>query len=469
MDALALPFDAEDAEPTLTVGALGNLIGRALQATVPGSVWVRGEISQWRTSSNGHAYFNLVEKELRRDAVKAMVSVALFRNDRATVNRALQDAGVKLGEGLEVRIQARVEFYPPQGRLQLIMHGVDPVFTVGRMAADRARVLQRLADEGLLRANADRALPTVPLRVGLVTSGGSAAFHDFVHELEVSGYAFRVVHCHARVQGAAADRRIVYALRRLAEVDVDAVVLVRGGGARSDLSPFDTEAVARAIAGMPVPVITGIGHEVDRTVADEVAHTHAKTPTAAAGMLIDRVAAFDAELQHLSHRVASRARASCGLAAEQIRAADVRLRRGAPAAPRREQRTLDARRARVVDLARGRTRDASRALAARERGVVVAVRRATDVAGERLDARARRVAPVARRTVRDADRDLVAVEARVRALDPRRVLERGYSITRAADGRVVRSTADVTPDGMLVTEVADGAITSRVTDGSEQG
>ena len=199
-------------------------------------------------------------------------------------------------------------------------------------------------------------------------------------------------------------------------------------------------------------------------MADEVAHTYAKTPTAAAGMLIDRVAAFDADLQHLSHRVASRARAGCGLAAAQIRAADVRLRRGALTAPRREQRTLDARRARVVDLARGRTRDAARALAARERGVVVAVRRATDVAGERLDARVHRVAPVAKRIVRDADRDLAAVEARVRALDPRRVLERGYSITRAADGRVVRSAAEAAPGGMLVTEVADGTITSRVSE-----
>jgi len=461
MDALALPFDDE---PTLTVGQLGTLIGEAIDAAVPRSVWVRGEVSQLRASSNGHAYFQLVEKDARRDAVRAVLSVALFRNDRVVVNRALRDAGVRMVDGVELRIRGRVDFYPPQGRLQLIMNGVDPVFTVGKMAADRARVVQLLADEGVLRVNAALPMPAVPLRVGLVTSGGSAAYHDFVQSLETSGYAFRVAHAHARVQGDAAEKRIAYALRRLATLDLDVVVLVRGGGSRSDLSAFDTEAVARAIVAMEVPVITGIGHEVDRTVADEVAHTCAKTPTAAAGVLVDLVAGFDGELQQLSHRVAARARASCGLAAQQLGAANRRLGRVAPGATRREQRVLDGRRRRVVDLARAGTRDAARALAAHERGIVVAGRRATDVARERLDARASRVPPAARRTARDAERALDGIEARVRALDPRRVLERGYSITRNVDGAVVRTVADATPGGMLMTEVADGTVTSRVTE-----
>ena len=465
MDELALPFDDE---PTLSVGQLGTLIAEALQHSVPSTVWVRGEVSQLRTSSNGHTYFSLVEKDARRDAVRAVVSVALFRNDRVAVNRACKEAGVRLADGVEVRIRGRVDFYPPQGRLQLIMNGIDPVFTVGQMAADRARVLRVLAEEGLLRRNGEHMMPMVPLRVGLVTSGGSAAYHDFVHELEVSGYAFRVAHSHARVQGAAADRRISYALRRLAGLDLDVVVLVRGGGARSDLSAFDTETVARTIAAMPVPVITGIGHEVDRTVADEVAHTYAKTPTAAAGLLVGLVGGFDEDLRRIAHRVSARARAGCGIATQQLAAADVRLRRAGPGAVRRERRVLDARRSRIVDLARAGSRDAARALAAHERGIVVAGRRAVDVAAERLATRSRRVAPAARRIARDADRDLAGVEARVRLLDPRRVLERGYSITRTADGRVVRSAADVEPGGMLVTEVAGGTIASAVTEATER-
>jgi exodeoxyribonuclease VII large subunit len=413
-DALALPFG----DPTYSVGELNTAIADALRGNLPGSVWVRGEVSHLHASANGHAYFELLEKDGRRDGVRARIHVALFRTDRANVNRALRDAGVRLGDGVEVRIRGRVELFSPQGRLQLIMTAVDPVFTVGRMAANRAQLLQTLADEGLLRANAARALPMVPLRVGLVTSGGSAAYHDFVHELEASRYAFRVALCAVRVQGAAADRRVAYALRQLAPLELDVVVVVRGGGSRADLAAFDSEVVARAIATMPVPVLTGIGHEVDRTVADEVAHTVAKTPTAAAGMLIDRVATFDEALRALSHRVVARAGAACDHARHRV----------------------DRMRHRTAARGRAGTRDAQRALVARRQAIVAASRRST----------------------RDAARTLDADEVRLRALDPRRVLERGYSITRDVAGAVVRSASGVTADAVLVTEVTDGTITSRV-------
>lgn len=468
-DALALPFgDDPDAslgvpsELTFSVGELNAVIADALNRAVPGAVWVRGEVSNFHASGNGHAYFELVEKDGRRDDVRAVMRVALFRNDRATVNRALREAGVQLGDGVEVRIRGRIDYYPPQGRLQLVMNGIDPVFTVGRMAADRAQLMRMLDEQGLLRANAARPMPTVPLRIGLVTSGGSAAYHDFVHELEVSRYAFRVAHCNARVQGAAAQRRIAYALRRLSGMDLDVVVVVRGGGSRSDLSPFDTEVVARAIAEMPFPVITGIGHEVDRTVADEVAHSFAKTPTAAAAMLVDRVAEFDGRLAQVSQRVAARARSVCRVAQHQVGQATRRVLRHGPAAVERGRQRLTARRRQVGERARVGTRDAARTLAAHERGVVSAGRRAAELAQVRLATRAVRVAPAARRGTRDLERALASVEARLRALDPQRVLERGYSITRADDGRVVRSVGDVTLDGVLVTEVADGSITSRV-------
>jgi exodeoxyribonuclease VII large subunit len=414
-DALALPFGDD---PTYSVGELNAAIADALRAGLPTSVWVRGEVSHFRVSGNGHAYFDVIEKDGRRDGVRAVLNVALFRMDRQNVNRALRDAGVALADGVEVRIRGRVELYSPTGRLQLIMTAIDPVFTVGRLAANRARLLQVLADEGLLRANAAHPLPMVPLRIGLVTSGGSAAYHDFVHELEASPYAFRVALCAVRVQGAAADRRVAYALRQLVTLDLDVVVVARGGGSRADLAAFDSEVVARAIAAMPVPVLTGIGHVVDRSVADEVAHTVAKTPTAAAAMLVDRVAEFDHTLQAITHRVVARAGSACDGARHRV----------------------DRLRHRAVARGRAGTRDAQRSLAARQQSILAAARRGT----------------------RDALRRVDAHDVRLRALDPRRVLERGYSITRDADGAVIRATAAVTPDAVLVTEVADGTITSRV-------
>ena len=426
--------------PTFGVGELNQAIAEALVDAFPRQVWVRGEVAQYRATSAGHAYFDLVEKAERRGDVRAKLSVALFRNDRAAVNRTLRDAGATLADGAEVRIRARVDFWPPAGRLQLVMNGIDPLFTVGKLAAERARVLQALLAEGLLRRQAELDVPLVPLRVGLVTSGGSAAYHDFVQELEASPHAFRVAHVDVRVQGQGAFRRIVYGLRTLGALDLDVIVLARGGGSRSDLAPFDSEVVARVIAEMGVPVVTGIGHEVDRTVADEVAHTCMKTPTAAAAMLVDTVDAYCERLARISHRVSLRARSTCTLAGRDLADASSRLTRGVPVALAREQGTLDGQRRRAVAAGRRRTREAS-----------------ARVARHRLT-----LGAVATRWMRTAGTRLDGADARLRALDPRRVLERGYTITRTKDGKVVRAATDVGVGDSLVTEPAGGDVHSRV-------
>ena len=429
-------------EPTLGVAELNEAISASLGEAFPNAVWVRGEIQALHVSRNQHCYFELVEQDERRAQVRAAIRVALFRDDRPSVNRALRDAGLRLADGVEVRIRARVDFWPPAGRLQLVMSGIDPTFTVGRLAADRDRVLRTLAAEGVLGRNASRPLPAVPLRVGLVTSGGSAAYRDFLHELEGSGYAFRVAHCDVRVQGAAASRRVAWALRRLAGLDLDAVAVVRGGGARSDLAPFDSELVARTITEMPVPVLTGIGHETDRTVADEVAHTSVKTPTAAAAILVEAVDAYVERLAWVAHRVSLRARGVSALAQRELGGIAARLRRAVPAALERERRAIDARRRRAAHAGRRGAVEADRALARRHAAVVAASRRGLHAERARLD----------------------ATTARLRALDPRRVLERGYTITRDEQGAIVRAADAVGVGAVLVTETADGSLRSRVED-----
>jgi exodeoxyribonuclease VII large subunit len=287
--------DAGEAAPeatTFSVVELNSRVRDSLRRAFTDEVWVRGEAQNLSRSSAGHTYFSLVEKVAGRgDRVQGRLDVALFRDDRRAVTRALAEVpGAELGNDVEVRIRGRVTVYPPTGRYQLVMTGIDPVFTVGGIAANRERVLRALAADGLLDANGRLELAPVPLRVGLITSSGSAAYHDFVHELEASGYAWRVTVVDVRVQGAAAARRIKWALGQLAQLDLDAVVLARGGGSRTDLAAFDTDLVARAIAGMPVPVITGVGHETDRSVADDVAYRACKTPTACAQLLTARVA-----------------------------------------------------------------------------------------------------------------------------------------------------------------------------------
>jgi len=448
---------------TFTVSELNRTISGALEEAFPGEIWVRGEIQQYHVSRNQHTYFELVEKDPRRDQPLATLRVALFRQQRPAVNRALKEVpGVRLGDGAEVRLRARVDFWPPAGRLQLVMTGIDPVFTIGKLAADRERVLRALAADGLLRRNGALPLALVPLRVGLVASQGSAAYHDFIETLSASGYAFRVAVADVRVQGAAASRRLVYGLRRLAQLDVDVVVLVRGGGPRSDLAPYDTELVARTIAEMPVPVITGIGHEVDRTVADEVAHTYCKTPTACATTLVEQVAKFAADLDRAAHRVVLRARAATALANREIAEIARRIRRAAPGALAVEAESLDECARQVVRRARRVVEHSDRRLTGHQEMVVRAARRATRDAERQLQLRERRIAVAGRRLARSAALHVDNLDARLRALDPRGVLDRGYTITRAADGAVVKRAGVVSPGTLLVTEFADGTATSRV-------
>ncbi len=395
MDQPTFAFDDEpsaDGHPddievtTFSVGELNALVRDALRQMFPAEVWVRGEVQNLSRSGAGHTYFAVVEKAGRGDRVQARLDVALFRDDRRAVDRALAEVpGAELGDDVEVRIRGRVTVYPPTGRYQLVMTGIDPVFTVGGIAANRERLLRALAAEGLLDANAGRSLAVVPLRIGLVTSAGSAAYHDFVHELERSGYAWQVVVVDVRVQGAAAARRIKWALGELSLLDVDAVVLVRGGGSRADLAPFDTELVARAIAAMPVPVITGVGHEIDRSVADDVAHTACKTPTACAQTLLLRVGEFVGRLDDASHRVSAQARRRMAVATRELDDATRRAKRSVPAAVGRERTRLDRAHGRVDELARRRTGEVAAVLDARARRVGELGRRATRAGGQALD------------------------------------------------------------------------------------
>jgi exodeoxyribonuclease VII large subunit len=430
-------------EPTFSVTELNTVIRDALRAAVPENVWVRGEVQSLRESRAGHMYFQLVEKDERRDRVQAALDVALFRSHLMTVHAALRKVpGVELADDVEVRVKGHVDVYPPTGRLQLIMTGIDPVFTAGALAANRERVLRQLEAEGLLRANAAHDLPEVPLRIGLITSAGSAAYHDFLEELDASGFAFRVGVCDVRVQGANASRRILWALRRLARIApaFDAIVVVRGGGSRADLAPFDSNDVARAIAAMPAPVLTGIGHEIDRTVADEVAHTASKTPTACAQLLVERVMEFAYRLDDVSRGVVHRARSCCALALGELRDCARRARRGPPGALARELADVERHRGRAEELGTRAVKQATAALDGSERTLASAGARLARAEGRRLD----------------------ASEARLRALDPARVLDRGYTITRDRDGRVVKRVAPLSTGDRLVTEFADGTAASVV-------
>jgi exodeoxyribonuclease VII large subunit len=321
-------------------------------------------------------------------------------------------------DGTEVRIRCEVQWHGATGRIQLRMDRIDPEFTLGRLAAQREVLLRRLEGEGLLRAQAALMVPAVPLRIGLVTSVGSAAHADVLRTLSSSGFGWQVVECDARVQGIGAETSLADAVRGVVAAGVDAVLVVRGGGARTDLAAFDGETLARTIATAPVPVLTGIGHEVDTSVADAVAWARFVTPTAGAEWLVTRV------------------RSWC------------------------ERR--DATWARCTRAAAAATERASRRIERTSAGVSVAAGRHLRHAEVGLDRRLERLARRPATVLATAEVALSAKAARVAALDPARLLARGWSITRTDGGGLVRAPADVTPGDVVVTTTAGGVLRSRV-------
>lgn len=435
--------DGQDVR-TWTPGELHEVFSGLLDHVFGSVVWVEGELVDRSRSPAGHVYFRLVDADGARPEARPSLAVVLFDTERRSVNQFLRTHGdpIRMSDGVRIRIGGRLTTYAARSTLQLVMDRIDPAFTLGLIGQERLRVLAALEAEGLLGMNAQVPMPPVPLRVALVTSVRSAAHADALDELRCSGIGFHVSVLDARTQGTDAADSVCSALRTAAGLDVDVVLLVRGGGASTDLVAFDAEAVARAIAASPVPVLTGIGHEVDTTVADAVAHAAYKTPTAAAAAVVETARRAERLVTDASNAI--RDGADLGLLRAHDRLAHLGHRAGTVAVHR-----LD------------RHRDA---LDRHARDVATSSRRGLRGATARVDALTHRVRPAADRTTGRAEDRLAVLAARAGAHDPRAALRRGWTLTRRSDGRIVRSIRDVVAGDELTTTTVDGLIRSRVTD-----
>lgn len=468
-------------DPTYTVSALCDEV-RTFLGEAFSSLWVAGEVQRFRESQRGHVYFELVEKDAA-DGVCGKLEAVIWARDWQRVRRALAASGQRVEEGTAIRCRGGIDFYGVGGRLQLVVRDVDPVFTLGMLERRRRETLAALEAAGLLDSNRALPLPEPPLSIALVTSHGSAAYHDFLATLGESGYGFRVLSIHASVQGQRAEREIVSALALAGGSGADCVVLIRGGGARSDLAVFDSRGVAEAVARSPLPVLTGLGHEIDEAIADRVAHLASKTPTKVAELLVERVARCDRAAAELAAGLARAARERLRAGREALGRAERGVALGrtrlAAAAERLEERARRLARAtdRLLVHAAARRRELGRRLAlaaprlpAREARRAERLARRLATAAPRLAVRDRRAAEaLAHRLSVLGQLRLRAAAARVGDLDrlvrqlaPQRMLARGFSITRDAAGRALTDPARVAVGDAISTELAGGGLTSRV-------
>lgn len=452
---MSLPLFAPTYSVSQLCGEVRDFLGEAFS-----SVWVVGEAQRVRPSARGHVYFELIEKG-DDDEIVGKLDAVIWKNDAAKISRLLAASEQRLADGVQVRCRGSLDFYAPSGRLQLCIREVDPAFTLGLLERRRRETLAALAAAGLLEKNRALSLCDLPLTIGLVTSYGSAAYHDFLSGLSESGYGFRVIFIHAAMQGRDAEREVASALASLAGIGIDCAVLIRGGGSRTDLAAFDSRVIAEAIAHAPFPVLTGLGHEIDRSIADMTAHTAFKTPTKVAEFLAECVGRCEQELVDVrrsllrealeplraGREALGRAERGVSLARMRLAAAGAKIEEHARALARLGQSGL-----RQAERRQDALRERLAELAPRQ---LAAARRERRRLGER-------VAGIARGHLREAQATLHGIERLCHQMAPERTLERGFSLTLGPAGKSVRHPDQVGAGDLITTRVAGGSFESRV-------
>lgn len=290
----------------LRLSELTDTIANALKSALAPSYWVVAEIAELRVAHNGHCYLELVEKsEDNRFVAKVRANIwaYTYRNLGTWFERM---AGEPLRSGMKILANAEVQYHPLYG-LSLNIRDLDPNYTLGERARQRMETIRQLQDEGVLEMNKELSLPIAPQRIAVISSATAAGYGDFTHQLARNPRAYRFVAqlFPAVMQGDAAVESIISAMHQVYEQqeDFDVLVLIRGGGAQTDLDCFDAYDLAAHLAQFPLPVLTGIGHDRDETVADLVAHTSLKTPTAVAEFLINGLEAVEGQLLLLARRL----------------------------------------------------------------------------------------------------------------------------------------------------------------------
>jgi exodeoxyribonuclease VII large subunit len=423
-------------------------------------VWVVGEAQRVRPSARGHLYFELIEKG-ERDEIVGKLDAVIWKGDLLRVRKMLAPSGQQIAEGMQIRCRASVDFYGPGGRLQLCVREVDPTFTLGMLELRRRETLAALAAAGLLERNQALPLPDLPLRIALITSRESAAYHDFLSGLAESGYGFKVLLLHAAMQGRDAEREVVSALAAISRLPVDCAVLIRGGGSRSDLAVFDSRAIAEAIARAPFPVLAGLGHEIDVSIADQVAHQSFKTPTKVAEFLVERLVRQEQKLDDLRRTLLREA-------LEPLRAGREALGRAERGVQLARMRLASAGQ-RIDELARALGRLGRSGLRQAERRRLEVRSRLADLAPRRVEAEDKervrlgeKMLASARGHLRETRATLQGMERLCQQLAPERTLERGFSLTRGPEGDLLRHPDQVRAGDRITTRVSGGTLDSRV-------
>lgn len=424
-------------QKTYSISKYLSAVKRLVTEQIP-TIWVHGVITQ--VSERGRMVYLGIAEYVEGD-VKPVASLPLFifASDYGSISQKLEKLPVpfRLQPELKVNLLIQADFYVPQGKFQARVLDIDPVYTLGELALTRQAILERLVREGLRDRNRMQPMPAVPLKIGLITGEGTAAYQDFITVLQNSGFAFEVATAWARMQGAETENTILTSLGNLRQLEgIDVVCIVRGGGSRTDLNFFDSEALCRAVALFPVPVLTGIGHEIDKSLLDIVAWESRITPTDCAKFLVRRIEETWGNTQAIGQEVARCTRERLQGAQRRL---DNALSRMTRALPQRLAREKEKQTQMLRDFSKLPLRRFLREQELLERnkeGLIHGARKILQYQSLRLD----------------------LLAERTRSHDPARMLARGFSLSTDTNGNIVRSVKQLSTGDRISTRFSDGTV-----------
>ncbi|MFH1618130.1 MAG: exodeoxyribonuclease VII large subunit [Candidatus Margulisiibacteriota bacterium] len=400
-------------QPVYSVSQLNNEVKNALRQLSFQGLWIKGEVLDYKVQDGGrYARFILGEKDQGSNNIIAQVPAVCWGNELKAINSKLQ-----LQNGTLVQLKCMLDMWVQAGRFQVVVKDIEPSFTLGELHFLRGKIFSQLKEAGLHEKNKMVKLPLCPLKVALITSRGCAGYNDFLSEIKNSKYPFEIDFYHAVVQGPAVETEIVEAIKAT-KGKYDAVVIVRGGGAVTDLKWFDNLKIGKAIANCPNPVLTGIGHEINLTVADMVAHSNFKTPTAAGAFLVNMAGQFVQKLNSVIKDIHELSKDSF----------------------ERAQQGL-------FDLVEDIDVQAGFFLKSKK---------------DEMSLLYRDLSSFARNFLFSKEEELKHLSEKINIFDPINTLKLGYSVTRDKNGKAVKQMEQVAVGDELLTQVTDGAIYSTI-------
>lgn len=427
----------------LSLAELNNLVRQALELTMPDTFWVKAEIAELRVAVNGHCYLELVEHDDRTGQITAKARANCWRNTYAFLRpRFERESGQRLQAGISVLVEVQVSFHSQYG-YALVITDIDPTYTLGDATRRRQAILQQLTEDGVMDMNRELTLPCPIRRIAIISSQTAAGYGDFCNQLEQSALPFHLKLFPAMMQGEQVENSIIVALDAIAQEmdDWDAVVIIRGGGAVTDLNGYESYPLAANIAQFPLPIITGIGHERDETVIDLVAHTRLKTPTAVAAFLIEQWQGEIDTVIRLEQRLQL---------AVQKHLADERLILA------QLDKALHSATTFHIEHLRRQLVDYNTRLSTH-------TYRQFSSAQQQVTRHEQQLFLGTTHLLQQQQHTLALVAKSLQLADPQHILRQGYSITRI-NGRAVRDALEVHPGDIITTTLSRGSIQSTVND-----